>query len=137
MTLQIERRQPQGMNVRMQQGRPAYSHVVTVNGPGKTIYIAGQLARDAAGNIVGPGDMRAQLEQTFRNLDLCLKAAGAGWADVVKTNTYVTDYEEFAKHSDVRMRYFGVASPTSTTIQISGLAQPGAMVEIEMIAVVG
>lgn len=136
MPLEIERKQPAGMNVRMQQGKPAYSHVVTVNGPGKTIYVAGQLARDADGNIVGPGDMRAQLEQTFKNLDLCLKAAGAGWADVVKSNTYVTDYEAFAKCSDVRMRYFGVAGPTSTTIQISRLAQEGAMVEIELIAVV-
>lgn len=136
MAAKIDRIQPEGMNVRMQQGKPAYSHVVTVTGPAKTVYIAGQLARDAAGNIVGPGDMRAQLEQTFKNLDLCLKAAGATWADVVKTNTFVTNYQEFAKHSDVRMRYFGVASPTSTTIQISGLAQPEAMVEIEMIAVV-
>jgi len=136
MALQIERKQPAGMNVRVQQGKAAYSHVVTVNGPGKTIYIAGQLARDEAGNIVGKGDMRAQLEQTFKNLDLCLKAAGASWADVVKSNTYVTDYPEFAKCSDVRMRYFGVASPTSTTIQISRLAQDEAMVEIEMIAVV-
>jgi enamine deaminase RidA (YjgF/YER057c/UK114 family) len=136
MPLQIERTQPAGVNVRMQQGKPAYSHVVTVNGPGKTVYIAGQLARDLAGNIVGPGDMRAQLEQTFTNLDACLKAAGASWADVVKTNTYVTDYEAFAACSDIRMRYFGVASPTSTTIQISRLAQPEAMVEIEMIAVV-
>src|SRR6266851_1815736 len=88
MALQIERKQPPGVNVRMQQGKPAYSHVVTVNGPGKTIYIAGQLARDAEGNIVGPGDMRAQLEQTFKNLDACLKAAGATRADVVKSNTY-------------------------------------------------
>ena len=108
----------------------------TVTGPGKTIYIAGQLARDLEGNIVGPGDMRAQMEQTFKNLEACLKAAGATWADVVKTNTFVTDYEAFSKCSDVRMRYFGVASPTSTTIQISRLAQPEAMVEIEMIAVV-
>lgn len=136
MALQIERIQPAGMNVRMQQGKPAYSHVVTVNGQGKTIYIAGQLARDADGNIVGPGDMRAQLEQTFKNLEACLKAAGASWADVVKTNTFVTDYAAFSQCSDVRIRYFGVATPTSTTIQISGLAQPGAMVEIEMIAVV-
>jgi enamine deaminase RidA (YjgF/YER057c/UK114 family) len=105
-------------------------------GPGKTIYIAGQLARDAEGNIVGPGDMRAQVEQTFKNLDACLKAAGATWADVVKTNTFVTDYQAFSECRDVRMRYFGIASPTSTTIQISGLAQPEAMVEIEMIAVV-
>src|SRR6516164_1053706 len=96
------------MNVRMQQGKPAYSHVVTVTGPAKMIYIAGQLARDADGNIVGPGDMRAQLEQTFKNLDACLKAADASSADVVKTNTFVTDYPAFSQCSDVRMRYFGV-----------------------------
>jgi enamine deaminase RidA (YjgF/YER057c/UK114 family) len=132
----IERKQPEGVNVRMQQGKPAYSHVVTVTGPAKIIYIAGQLGRDLDGNIVGPNDMRAQMEQTFKNLDACLKAAGATWADVVKTNTFVTNYAEFSKNSDVRMRYFGVASPTSTTIQISGLAQPEAMVEIEMVAVV-
>ena len=135
MPLEIERKQPPGVNVRMQQGKPAYSHVVTVNGPGRTIYIAGQLGRDLEGNIVA-GGMRAQMEQTFRNLEACLKVAGASWADVVKTNTIVTDYEEFAKNTDVRMRYFGIASPTSTTVQISRLAQEGAMIEIEMIAVV-
>ena len=134
MALKIDRMQPPSVNIRMQQGKPAYSHVVAVNGPGKTVYIAGQLARDLDGSIVGPGDMRAQLEQTFKNLEACLKAAGATWADVVKTNTFVTDYQAFSQCSDVRMRYFGVASPTSTTIQIGGLAQPEAMVEIEMIA---
>jgi 2-iminobutanoate/2-iminopropanoate deaminase len=113
--MKIDRIQPEGMSVRIQQGKPAYSHVVTVTGPGKTIYIAGQLARDTDGNIVGPGNMRAQLEQTFKNLDACLKAAGATWADVVKTNTFVTDYQAFSQCSDVRMRYFGIASPTSTT----------------------
>src|SRR5262245_27127717 len=131
--MKIDRIQPEGMSVRIRQGKPAYSHVVTVTGPGKTIYIAGQLARDTEGSIVGPGNMRAQLEQTFKNLDACLKAAGATWADVVKTNTFVTDYQAFSQCSDVRMRYFGIASPTSTTIQISGLAQPEAMVESEMI----
>ncbi len=136
MALKIERFQPPGMDVRMQEGKAAYSHVVTVTGSGKLIFVAGQLARDAAGNIVGPNDMRAQLEQTFKNLDACLKAAGATWADVVKTNTYVTDYEAFSRHREVRMRHFGIAIPTSTTIQISRLAQPEAMVEIEMIAVV-
>ena len=136
MALKIERFQPEGMNVRMSAGQPSYSHVVTVSGTGKLVFTAGQLARDIDGNCVGKGDMRAQMEQTFLNLDRCLKAAGATWADVVKTNTFVTNYAEFAKCSDVRMRYFGVASPTSTTIQISGLAQPEAMVEIEMIAVI-
>ena len=136
MALKIERFQPEGMNVRMSAGQPSYSHVVTVSGTGKLVYTAGQLARDIDGNCIGKGDMRAQMEQVFQNLDRCLKAAGATWADVVKTNTFVTNYQEFSKCSDVRMRYFGVASPTSTTIQISGLAQPEAMVEIEMIAVV-
>src|ERR1700761_9122310 len=136
MALKVDRIQPAGMNVRMQQGKPAYSHVVTVLGPAKMIYIAGQLARDADGNIVGPGDMRAQLEQTFKNLDACLKAAGATWADVVKTNTFVTNYDAFSQCRDVRMRHFSIATPTSTTIRISGLAQPEAMVEIEMIAAI-
>jgi 2-iminobutanoate/2-iminopropanoate deaminase len=136
MTLKVERFQPEGMNVRMAHGQPSYSHVVTVSGSGKIVYTAGQLARDIDGNCVGKGDMRAQLEQTFRNLDRCLKAAGATWADVVKTNTFVTDYDAFSQCRDVRMRYFGVATPTSTTIRISGLAQPEAMIEIEMIAAV-
>jgi enamine deaminase RidA (YjgF/YER057c/UK114 family) len=135
MALKIERFQPPGMDVRMQEGKPAYSHVVTVANPGKIIYVAGQLGRDASGNIV-PGGMRAQLEQTFQNLDKCLKEAGATWADVVKTNTFVTDYAAFSECREIRMRYFGVAVPTSTTIQISGLAQPGAMVEIELVAAV-
>ncbi|HWD58948.1 MAG TPA: Rid family hydrolase, partial [Stellaceae bacterium] len=58
------------------------------------------------------------------------------WADVIKTNTFVTDYDAFSQCRDVRMRHFGIAVPTSTTIRISGLAQPGAMVEIELIAAV-
>jgi 2-iminobutanoate/2-iminopropanoate deaminase len=85
--------QPEGMNVRMSGGPPSYSRVVTVSGTGKIVYIAGQLARDIDGNCVGKGDMRAQMEQTFANLDRCLKAAGATWADVVKTNTFVTDFD--------------------------------------------
>src|SRR6516225_6753078 len=124
MVLKIEQFQPQGMNVRMSGGKPAYSHVVTVSGSGKIVYIAGQLARDADGNCVGKGDMRAQMEQTFRNLDRCLKAAGATWADVVKTNTFVTDFDEFQKCGDVRMRYFGVSTPTSTTVGVTRLAGP-------------
>jgi len=68
MTLRIERFQPEGMNVRMSGGQPSYSHVVTVSGTGKIVYIAGQLARDIDGNCVGKGDMRAQMEQTFKRI---------------------------------------------------------------------
>jgi reactive intermediate/imine deaminase len=136
MVLKIERFQPEGMHIRRSGGQPAYSHVVTVDGSGKIVYIAGQLARDADGNCVGKGDMRAQMEQTFQNLDRCLKAAGATWADVVKTNTFVTDFDEFQKCGDVRMRYFGVATPTSTTVGVTRLADPDCMIEIEAVAVV-
>jgi enamine deaminase RidA (YjgF/YER057c/UK114 family) len=91
---------------------------------------------DIDGNCIGKGDMRAQMEQTFQNLDRCLKAAGATWADVVKTNTFVTDFDEFQKCGDVRMRYFGVATPTSTTVGVTRLAGPDFMIEIEAVAVV-
>src|SRR6478609_5051161 len=131
MVLKIERYQPEGMNVRMSGGKPSYSHVVTVSGTGKLIYTAGQLARDIDGNCVGKGDMRAQMEQTFKNLDACLKAAGATWADVVKTNTSVTDFDEFQKCGDVRMRYLGVATPNNTTVGVTRLAVPDFMIEIE------
>jgi enamine deaminase RidA (YjgF/YER057c/UK114 family) len=136
MALKIERLQPEGMNVRLSGGRPAYAHVVTVNGACKIVYIAGQLARDIDGNCVGKGNMRAQMEQTFQNLDRCLKAAGATWADLIKTNTFVTDFDEFQKCGDVRMRYFGVATPTSTTVGVTRLADPDCMIEIEAVAVV-
>jgi len=80
MTTKIERFQPEGTNVRMSAGQPSYSQVVTVSGTDKVVFIAGQLARDIDGNCVGKGDMHAQMEQTFQNLDKCLRAAGATWA---------------------------------------------------------
>jgi len=67
--------------------------LVTVSGGAKIVYTAGQSARDIDGNCVGKGDLRAQMKQTYQNLDRCLKAAGATWADVVKTNTFVTDFD--------------------------------------------
>jgi 2-iminobutanoate/2-iminopropanoate deaminase len=76
------------------------------------------------------------IQQVGENIKMCLEAAGATLADIVKTNTYVTDYEEFAKHPDMRMRYFGPGTPTSTTVEIRRLADPDAMLEIEAIAFV-
>jgi 2-iminobutanoate/2-iminopropanoate deaminase len=81
------------------------------------------------------GRYARQIQQVGENIKTCLEAVGATLADIVKTNTYVIDYPEFAKHPDMRMRYFGPATPTSTTVQISRLADPDAMVEIEAIAV--
>ncbi|HEX7214620.1 MAG TPA: RidA family protein, partial [Methylomirabilota bacterium] len=83
----------------------------------------------------GAGDMRAQIRQVGENIKAALAAAGATLADIVKTNTYVTDIEEFFKHVDVRMEYFG-ALPTSTTVEVRKLAHPDLLVEVEAIAVV-
>ena len=107
MAIKREKIQPSGVHVVIRAGQPAYTHVVTVSGTGKMIFVAGQLARDAQGVCVGKGDMRAQIQQVGENIKTCLEAAGATLADIVKTNTYVTDYAEFAKHPDMRMRYFG------------------------------
>jgi 2-iminobutanoate/2-iminopropanoate deaminase len=136
MAIKREKIQPKGVHVVIRAGQPARTHVVTVSGTGRMIFVAGLLARDADGNCVGKGDMRAQIQQVGENIKTCLEAAGASLADIVKTNTYVTDYEEFSKHGDMRLRYFGPATPTSTTVQINRLADPNAMIEIEAVAVV-
>jgi len=124
--------QPDALATRVVGGHVLYSHVVVVEAR-KTIFVSGQLARDAKGEVVGKGDMRAQIRQTGENIKVALAAAGATLRDVVKTNTYVTDIEEFFKHTDVRMEYFG-ALPTSTTVEVRKLAHPDLLVEIEVIA---
>jgi enamine deaminase RidA (YjgF/YER057c/UK114 family) len=108
---------------------------VVVEGGGRTVYVAGQLARDKNGSVVGAGDMRAQIRQVGENVKAALAAGGAGLKDIVKTNTYVTDIEEFFKHVDVRMEYFA-ALPTSTTVEVRRLAHPDLLVEVEVVAVV-
>jgi enamine deaminase RidA (YjgF/YER057c/UK114 family) len=65
-----------------------------------------------------------------------LEAAGAGLGDLVKTTTYVTDIDEFFRHADVRMRYFGSAMPTSTTVEVRRLSDPDFMIEVDAVAVV-
>jgi 2-iminobutanoate/2-iminopropanoate deaminase len=126
--------QPEALSKRVVDGHVLYSHVVVVEGK-RLIFIAGQLARDRHGNVVGPGDMRAQLRQVGENLKAALAAAGASLQDLVKTTTYVTDIDEFFRHVDVRMEYFG-ALPTSTTVEVRRLAHPDFLVEVEAIAVV-
>jgi reactive intermediate/imine deaminase len=113
-----------------------YTHIVEVTGPGKTIYIAGQIALDKDGNVVGAGNMKAQAEQVFKNLQAALDAAGAKFSDVVKMNTYVTDMEQAPAVREVRARYFGDATPASTLVQVVRLARPEFLLEIEVIAAV-
>lgn len=126
--------QPDALAQRVVDGHVLYSHVVVVEGK-RIIFIAGQLARDRHGNLVGKGDMRAQLRQVGENIKAALAAAGATLNDIVKTTTYVTDIDEFFKHVEVRMEYFG-ALPTSTTVEVRRLAHPDFLVEVEVMAVV-
>ena len=113
-----------------------YTHIVEVNGPGKTIYISGQIALDKDGKVVGAGDMKAQAEQVFKNLETALAAAGAKFSDVVKMNTYITDMAQAPAVREVRARYFGDTAPASTLVQVVHLARPELMLEIEVIAAV-
>ena len=126
--------QPESLSKRVVGGHVLYSHVVVVEAR-KTIFVSGQLARNAKGEVVGKGDMGAQIRQTGENIKAALAASCATLSDIVKTNTYVTDIEEFFKHTDVRMEYFG-ALPTSTTVEVRKLAHPDLMVEVEVIAMV-
>src|SRR5262247_317992 len=90
-----------------------YTHVVEVTGPAKTIYISGQIAFDKDGKLVGAGDMKAQAEQVFKNLQAALSAAGAKFSDVVKMNTFITDMAQAPAVREVRARYFGETTPAS------------------------
>jgi reactive intermediate/imine deaminase len=126
----IQRMNPPGMST-----PTGYSHVVSARG-GRTIYLAGQVALDAKGQLVGPGDLAAQTRQVFANLETALKAAGASFNDVVKTNYYLRDASQVQVIRDVRAKYFTKDLPASTLVEVSRLANPDVLIEIEVIAVV-
>lgn len=111
-----------------------FSQVVTVSG-GQTIYVSGQVAFDAARNLVGRGDFRAQAEQVFENIKAALAAAGADFSHVVKLNIYMLDRANLPVLREVRDRYVNTeAPPASTLIEVRGLAQEEFLLEIEAIA---
>jgi enamine deaminase RidA (YjgF/YER057c/UK114 family) len=114
-----------------------YTMVVEATGPGRTLYIAGQLGMTAQGQFAGvPGDFRAQCTQCFENLKAALASAGAGFKDVVKITNFFTDMAHLPTFFEVRDRYVNTkAPPASTAIEISRLARDGALFEIEAIAV--
>ena len=112
-----------------------YTHAVEARG-GRTIYISGQVAMDAEGQLVGRGDFRAQVEQVFANLGAALEAAGAEFSDVVKFSFYVLDVANLPIAREVRDRYVNVDQPpASTAVQVSSLVQPDWLVEVDAIAV--
>ena len=116
---------------------PGYTYVVEATGPNRLIFIAGQLGLDLENKLVGePGDFRAQANKAVENLKLALADAGATIKDVVKINNYLVDMSHIPIFREVRDHPFNMASPpASTTVAISQLARPGALFEIEAIAV--
>ena len=111
-----------------------YSHVVKVTG-GQTIYIAGQIALDVSGNLVGKGDFRAQAQQVFENIKIALEAVGANFSHVVKLNIYLVDKTQLSLLREVRERYINKnAPPASTLVEVRSLAQEDFLLEIEAIA---
>jgi enamine deaminase RidA (YjgF/YER057c/UK114 family) len=116
-----------------------YSHVAKVS-KGTLVYIAGQVSSDASGKLVGEGDFEAQAERVFANVKLAVEAAGATMADIVKMNTYIVatvDPADVPKMRAVRGRYFGSGTPpASTLVYVSRLAQPGWLIEVEVVAAI-
>jgi enamine deaminase RidA (YjgF/YER057c/UK114 family) len=114
---------------------PGYSHVVEVTGPGRLVYFAGQLGMDRSGKM--GADAREQIELAFQNLKAALASVGAGFEHLVKINNYVVDIGvNIAQFREVRDKYVNTsAPPASTTIGVPELARPGALFEIEAVAI--
>jgi reactive intermediate/imine deaminase len=112
-----------------------YTHVVAPQ-RGRLVFIAGQVAADAKGAVVGKGDFRAQTKQVYENLRTAVTAAGATMADVVKINVYVTDVTQISTMREIRQQYFSSNPPASTLVQVVALARPEYMIEIEAIVAV-
>ncbi|QBD83291.1 RidA family protein [Ktedonosporobacter rubrisoli] len=113
---------------------PGYSHVAKVTG-GQTIYVAGQVALDPSGNLVGPGDFRAQAQQVFENIKAALAAAGADFSHVVKLNIYLLDRSHLLLFREVRDRYVNTQSPPiNTLVEVRSLAREEFLLEVEAIA---
>jgi enamine deaminase RidA (YjgF/YER057c/UK114 family) len=116
---------------------PGYSHVVSVDVPGRLVVVSGQIALDADGNLVGPGDLEAQTRQVFTNLEAALAAAGARWEHVIRLGYFLRDAGGVGVVRAVRTQMLpdGV-DPAASLIQVSGLVRDDLLIEVEALAVV-
>ncbi|RFU37908.1 RidA family protein [Actinomadura logoneensis] len=110
-----------------------YSHVAHV-APGPLLFLSGQVAFGEDGEIDRPGDMTRQSEVIMSLIERLLAAHGATFADVVNIRTFVTDLSRVAEYGRVRNRYFPKEPPTSTTVEVSRLFHPDALLEVEVVA---
>jgi enamine deaminase RidA (YjgF/YER057c/UK114 family) len=111
-----------------------YSHAVELPA-GRLVWTSGQVAFDTERNVVGVGDWEAQTRQVFENLTRALKAAGAGWPDVVKLTSFVVDVAELPTIRAVRDEFVDTANPpTSSLVRVAGLVHPDLLIEVEAVA---
>ena len=107
---------------------------VALRDGGHWVIVGGQVALDEAGNVVGKGDLQAQIEQVGKNVGACLNSGGATVQDIMFTFSHVTQPLEFDRYTDLRQRYFGPPSPKSTTVPVPQLANPELLVQVEAFA---
>ncbi len=113
-----------------------YSQLAIARG-GNVVFIAGQVALDRSGNLVGRDDFRAQIRQVFENLKAAVEAAGGRFRDIIKLNSYFLDFSYGPDFRDVRDKYVDVNNPpTSTAVQVVRLFRPEFLVEVEAVAIV-
>ena len=111
----------------------AYSPGVLVEGPARTVYVAGQVGVDAEGHV--SPDFETQARQVWRNVEAVLAAGGLAISDIVKITTFLIDTKDFATNGKVRGEMLKGHKPASTLVYVSGLVKPEWRVEIEAVAV--
>ena len=113
--------------------RASYSHAVKT---GNIIFVAGQVAVDISGEIVGRGNVTIQAEQAWLNMKNVLEAVGARLTDLVDVTTYITDPNDIVGIREVRQRFLNHQDkPTSTLVVAKALADPDLLIEIKGVAV--
>jgi enamine deaminase RidA (YjgF/YER057c/UK114 family) len=114
---------------------PGYSHLVEVTG-GKLVFLAGQVALDKTGALVGDGDFALQADQVFQNLRAAMESRGGALKDIIKFTIFVTDVAHLPRLRQVRDRHLdGIKTPpASTLVQVSALFRPEFLIEIEAVA---
>jgi enamine deaminase RidA (YjgF/YER057c/UK114 family) len=116
---------------------PAFTQVVTVSGPVKTVYIGAQNAVDGDRNIVGRGDIAAQTEQIMKNIDICLEAAGAKREHLISWNIHVKAGQDLRPAFEAGMRWWGdnPNPPLNNVMLVSGFVPDDFLISIDAIAV--
>lgn len=111
------------------------SHYTDAVRAGDLVFVSGCVPVDEHGELVGSGDVVRQARQVFANIGKVLAAAGAHFADIVKVTVYLLNVDDRARINPVRQDVFGRARPASTLVEVSRLAVPGALLEIDAVAI--